>query len=76
LALPYVLGVAGLIYAAGAGVLTLVFMLHAAAVFRQRQGEAAIRACKKLFGFSILWLFLIFALIPLDRLIQHLLGQG
>jgi heme O synthase-like polyprenyltransferase len=35
-----------------------------------REGAAANRACKKLFGFSILWLFLVFALIPLE----HLLG--
>ncbi len=75
-ALPYVLGVAGLIYAAGAGVLTLVFGWYAVNVYRQREGDAAISACRRLFGFSILWLFLIFALIPLDRLIQHLLGQG
>ena len=31
--------------------------------------SAADRACKKLFGFSILWLFLVFALIPVERLL-------
>ncbi|HLA01944.1 MAG TPA: protoheme IX farnesyltransferase, partial [Aestuariivirga sp.] len=39
-------------------------------VYRVREGAVANRACKKLFGFSILWLFLVFALIPLE----HVLG--
>jgi protoheme IX farnesyltransferase len=36
-------------------------------VYRQREGVAADKACKKLFGFSILWLFLIFATILAER---------
>ncbi len=67
--LPVVLGVAGLIYGAGAAVLSAVFLFYAISVYRNREGERADRACKKMFGFSILWLFLIFALIPVERLI-------
>ena len=67
--LPVFLGVAGLIYGAGAAVLSAVFLFYAIGVYRNREGERADRACKKMFGFSILWLFLIFALIPVERLI-------
>ncbi len=67
--LPVFLGVAGLIYGAGAAVLSAVFLFYAISVYRNREGERADRACKKMFGFSILWLFLIFALIPVERLI-------
>jgi protoheme IX farnesyltransferase len=67
--LPVFLGVAGLIYGAGAAVLSAVFLFYAISVYRNREGERADRACKKMFGFSILWLFLIFALMPVERLI-------
>ncbi len=67
--LPVFLGVAGLIYGAGAAVLSAVFLFYAISIYRNREGERADRACKKMFGFSILWLFLIFALIPVERLI-------
>lgn len=66
--LPVFLGVTGLVYAAGAAILSAVFLYYAIAVYRHRDGERADKACKKLFGFSILWLFLIFALIPIERL--------
>ena len=67
--LPVFLGVAGLVYGAGAAILSAVFLFYAISVYRNREGERADRACKKMFGFSILWLFLIFALIPVERLI-------
>jgi protoheme IX farnesyltransferase len=67
--LPALLGVCGIVYAAGVAVLTAMFVYHAVNVYRLRDGEAADRACKKLFGFSILWLFLVFALVPLERLL-------
>ncbi len=70
--LPVLLGVAGLIYASGAAILSALFLYYAISVYRNREGERADRACKKLFGFSILWLFLIFALIPVERLIGAL----
>ena len=67
--LPALLGVCGIVYVAGVAVLTAMFVYHAVNVYRLRDGEAADRACKKLFGFSILWLFLVFALVPLERLL-------
>ncbi len=68
--LPALLGVSGLLYVAGVALLSAMFLYYAVNVYRMREGAAANRACKKLFGFSILWLFLVFALIPLE----HLLG--
>jgi heme o synthase len=70
--LPVFLGVTGLIYGAGAAILSAVFLYYAISVYRHRNGERADKACKKLFGFSILWLFLIFALIPVERVVGAL----
>jgi len=67
--LPAVLGVTGILYVAGVALLSAVFVYYAVKVYRLREGVAATGACKKLFGFSILWLFLVFALIPLERLL-------
>ena len=66
--LPALLGVSGLLYVTGVALLSAIFLYYAINVYRIREGVAADRACKKLFGFSILWLFLIFALIPVERL--------
>jgi protoheme IX farnesyltransferase len=67
--LPALLGVSGILYVAGVALLSAVFIYYAINVYRLREGAAADRACKKLFGFSILWLFLVFALIPVERLL-------
>jgi protoheme IX farnesyltransferase len=67
--LPALLGVSGLLYVAGVALLSAVFLYRAINVYRIREGATADRACKKLFGFSILWLFLVFALIPIERLL-------
>jgi protoheme IX farnesyltransferase len=60
---PYLLGVAGPVYAIGAGVLGLIMLAGAVAVWRD-SGESA---AKRLFGFSVLYLFLVFALLIFDR---------
>jgi protoheme IX farnesyltransferase len=67
--LPALLGVSGLLYVVGVALLSAMFLYYAINVYRIREGAAADRACKKLFGFSILWLFLVFALIPVERLL-------
>jgi heme o synthase len=68
-ALPALTGVAGVLYAAVAAVLGALFLYYAVNVYRLGDGEAGDRACKKLFGFSILWLFLIFAAILVERIV-------
>src|SRR5438128_5637237 len=65
--LPALLGTVGILYAASAAVLGVLFVYHAVKVYRIREGEAADRAAKKLFAFSIVWLFLIFAAIMTER---------
>ncbi len=65
--LPSLLGATGLFYSVAAGALGAAFLHYAWQVYRRRDGAAADRACKKLFGFSILWLFLIFASVLVER---------
>jgi protoheme IX farnesyltransferase len=61
---PYWLGTAGLIYAGGAALLGVLLVVGAVAVWRD-SGETA---AKRLFGYSIVYLFLLFALLILDRI--------
>ncbi len=65
---PWALGAAGLLYAAGAGILGLVFVASAVAVLREADA-AEDRRARQMFGFSILYLFLIFALLLVDALL-------
>jgi len=67
---PALLGVAGPLYGAAALLLGLLFLLCALAVLRAPTGADTDRSAKRLFGFSILYLFLLFALLIVDR------GQG
>jgi protoheme IX farnesyltransferase len=72
--LPWALGFEGRVY----GVIALVsslFMLHLAyRVWRDREGAANDRAAKRLFGYSILHLFLLFAVIVAEHGILQPLG--
>jgi len=67
-ALPSLLGVTGVLYSAAAVGLGVHFLYRAAMVFRLREGAAAEQALKKLFKFSLSWLFLLFAAILIERL--------
>jgi protoheme IX farnesyltransferase len=60
---PWALGAVGLIYLAGALLFGLVFVAGAIDVWREK-GEAS---AKRLFGYSIVYLFLLFAILILDR---------
>ncbi|MBX3519464.1 MAG: heme o synthase [Xanthobacteraceae bacterium] len=64
---PFALGMTGWLYGAISIALGAFFLLFAWQVYRKREGEAAERACKHLFAYSILYLFLLFAV---------LLGEG
>jgi heme O synthase-like polyprenyltransferase len=50
-----------------AAVLTGVFIKHAWSVYRLRDGKAAERAPKQLFGYSIIYLFAMFGAMLVDR---------
>lgn len=60
---PYWLGLASPYYAVVAGVLGIVFIAHAVGVFID---DSEARA-KRMFGFSILYLFALFALMVADK---------
>jgi len=59
---PYFLGAAGPIYLVGSSLLGLLFIAAAIAVLRDETDNSA----KRMFGFSILYLFLIFGLLMID----------
>lgn len=70
---PVALGFAGLLYGVGAAVLSC-WMLYAAVVcYRTREGREAAKACGKLFGVSIIYLFGMFALLIAERVIAMVL---
>jgi protoheme IX farnesyltransferase len=61
--LPTLLGIAGWVYGAASLVLGGLFVLAAISVLH----DAGERAARQMFGFSILYLFLLFALLIVDR---------
>ena len=66
---PALLGSAGWLYTGVVAALGVAFLAHAAAVYRLRRGVPAKRAAKRLFIYSISYLFMIFALIIAERLV-------
>lgn len=68
--LPFILGFAGLAYGSIAIAFAALFLLLAVRVFRVREGEAAKKAARDLFAFSILYLFVLFAALLGEALIM------
>jgi heme o synthase len=66
-ALPWLLGFASIVYGGLAIVLGVALIALAVRVYAIRDGNAADRCAKGLFGFSILYLFLLFAEIVAER---------
>jgi protoheme IX farnesyltransferase len=67
---PWALGLAGWIYGVTSVVLNLVFLLLAVGVWRNTASEPAdMGPEKKLFSFSILYLFILFGAIVADRMV-------
>ena len=58
---PWLIGFASPVYGALAFGLGALFLFHAARVYVVRDGEQANRFAMRMFGFSILYLFLLFA---------------
>jgi protoheme IX farnesyltransferase len=63
---PTLLGFAGLVYGVAAAALGFVFLAMAFDVWRRREGAGADRAARRLFAFSILYLFLLFAILLVE----------
>jgi protoheme IX farnesyltransferase len=62
---PWALGYSGLLYGAVAAVTGAIMLVLAVQVLRERR--PAERACRNLFAFSILYLFLLFAVLLAER---------
>lgn len=69
--MPVYLGAAGILYTVAAAMLGLVFIRHAWVV-RHAQDDVAPR---KMFGYSILYLFCLFATLPVDMILTTMLGK-
>jgi len=66
--LPWAIGGTGSFYGISAGVLSLVFLLLAIRVGLRRQAENdSMKPEKQLFGYSVLYLFVLFAALVADR---------
>ena len=65
--LPSLIGTAGLVYGISATVLGLAFLALAAAVGLQRMPDGKMRPEKRLFKFSIIYLFALFAMLVADH---------
>jgi heme o synthase len=72
--LPFVFGFASLVYLALAVVLGSLFLVFAWRVFWVRSGADGDRHARRLFGFSILYLFLLFADLVSERIIDLVRG--
>lgn len=67
---PFVLGESGWLYGMASAILSLVFLMLAFKVWRNEANEAKdMKPEKKLFAFSILYLFLLFAIFAFDRIL-------
>jgi protoheme IX farnesyltransferase len=67
---PRLLGIASVLYTISAAVLGALLLWYAWRVWVVRDGAPADRAAKQLFGYSILYLFLLFAVL----LVEHAAG--
>jgi len=65
-AAPYLMQVCGTVYAAGAALLHGIFIIAAVRVWRDPAGEY--RNARAMFGYSIVYLFMLFALMMADKL--------
>ena len=66
---PAFLGFAGLAYGITASALGIAFLVFAFDVYRRGKGAAADRAARRLFAYSILHLFLLFAILLVEPMI-------
>jgi protoheme IX farnesyltransferase len=70
---PTVLGTVGWLYGGVALVLSLAFIGHAAAVWRAPDDAGGHPPARRMFRFSLLYLAILFAALPLDRIVARML---
>ena len=64
---PAVIGLGGTLYMIAASILGSLFVVMALDCYRKREGEVADRAAKNLFAYSVLYLFLLFAVLLVEQ---------
>ena len=64
---PALVGLGGALYTIAAGFLGAFFVMFAFACYREREGRRAERAAKNLFAYSVLYLFLLFAVLLVEQ---------
>ena len=67
--LPYVISFSGLIYLIPAMTLTIYYNFICYDLYKHKKNKFVLKKAKKVFGYSILYLFLIFVLFLIDNLI-------
>ncbi|MFT3999466.1 MAG: heme o synthase [Rhizobium sp.] len=73
---PAIMGFASFGYGVVAAVLGAIFVHCSIAVWRMADGDIKMVPAKKLFGFSIFYLFAIFSALLIDRLVAVLMSGG
>jgi heme o synthase len=72
--LPAVIGLGGVTYGVASTVLGAIFLWLAFNVWRITEGREADQACKRLFWFSILYLYVLFAILVVEGAANRLLA--
>jgi protoheme IX farnesyltransferase len=71
---PTLLGAVGWVYGAVAAAMSLAFVGHAITVWRTADDETAHPAARRMFFFSLLYLAVLFAALPVDRIVARMIG--
>src|SRR5471032_363991 len=71
---PTLLGAVGWIYGATAIVLGAAFIGHAVLVWRTADDETAHPAARRMFFFSLVYLAVLFAVLPVDHFVTQMIG--
>ena len=66
---PYLIGFSGFVYLLPALILTIYYNIICYDLYKYRKNKFDLKKAKKVFGYSILYLFLIFVLLLIDSLI-------
>jgi protoheme IX farnesyltransferase len=66
---PTLLGSVGWLYGAVALAMSTAFIAHAVAVWQAPDDRRGHRAARRMFKFSLLYLAILFAALPLDRML-------
>lgn len=73
---PAATGLASLWYGLAAGLFSLAFVAYAVLVLRMRDGDERMVPARKLFAYSIFYLFAIFSALLVDHYVQTLWGMA